>query len=161
MTDLTPPQQQESEEEIGHKIHRGNTVDYVYDKCRVYGDQVGWLADKCARIKAIADEDWQGSSAQNEVTRRNEEYESLRSQLTAANAERDEILRGAEVVRELLAADHRNKISALEAERNELKAELNKERVSKCQWISKEAIDRIAELEAKLEKATTRGGEPQ
>lgn len=32
--------------EIGMSEHRGNTVDYIYDKCKTYGDQVMDLAIK-------------------------------------------------------------------------------------------------------------------
>jgi hypothetical protein len=69
--------------EIGRAEHRGNTVDYIYDKCRVYGDQLCWRFDQLTRIEKILKEDWQGSPAQEEVTRRNKEYNALQSQLQA------------------------------------------------------------------------------
>jgi hypothetical protein len=38
--------------EIGMSEHRGNTVDYIYDKCQTYGDQVMKLGNENRQLKA-------------------------------------------------------------------------------------------------------------
>jgi hypothetical protein len=38
--------------EIGRSEHRGNTVDYIYDKCKTYGDQAREYYLKCDKLTA-------------------------------------------------------------------------------------------------------------
>lgn len=41
--------------EIGRAEHRGNTVDYIYDKCRLYGEQLAQAQVELVAAKAALD----------------------------------------------------------------------------------------------------------
>jgi hypothetical protein len=82
---------EQKSKEIGRAEHRGNTVDYIYDKCENYGRQLGSLARECAVLREaleLADNYLQGGKEWTFS-----EYEYVRGRvhysLTAANAERD------------------------------------------------------------------------